>query len=357
MKFVFVLILPFIFNPLFAQRTMYVNDFETIIDNDEDKTRLLSYAQSNQFDYLILYDLHTVHTQYDLTNSATNQILVDFISDAKNNYGITRIGAATENAWFIENRIIAYNNTCSYAHEKFDIMVMEYEFWSSPLTSPGGYYCNTYLAPNGFVCDSNGAYQFCINELQTMKNLALASSHPMTVEMYVGWPSATQLHGIADVVDRTMIHAYVTDPNTAFAYAETRFVNYNSYVDEADIGIIYSAEPNFSGPWMANNSINLAEAIFINDYNSSAGAWKANVNFDGFVYFAYSYLLCDIGLNDFNGIVDNDEIHKVSSSLSSSAELVNDVAVSYNSETDITLLQGFLIELGSSLQADIQPCD
>lgn len=290
MKYFTICILMSISTSLLAQRAMYVNDFANILNDTAQKTGLLTYAQKNEITYLIFYELHLVHNQHDLTNATTNQILADFLTDAKQNYGITKVAAAGENAWFFENRIIAYNDSRTLSTEKFDVLGMEFEFWTPQFTDPGEYYCVNYLTPNGFTCDNAGAYAFCKGELQEMTILAAANSHPTTVEMYVGWPTATQLQEIADIVDKTLIHAYVTDPSTAFAYALTRLEDYNTYTDVADISIIFSAEPNFMGPWLADNSLAEAEAIFMTNFNAATGSWKSQVNLEGFTYFTHSYL-------------------------------------------------------------------
>lgn len=273
-----------------AERSLYVDDFANILNDADLKTSLLEYAQNNEITYLLFYELHLVHNEHDLTNATTNQILADFLADAKQNYGITKVAATAENAWFFENRIIAYNNTRINANEKFDVLGMEFEFWTPTFTDPGGYYCVNYLTPNGHNCDNAGAYAFCKGELQTMRTLADNSTHPMTTEMYVGWPDASQLLEIADIVDRTLIHAYVPDPNNAFSYAEGRLEYYENYTGTAEIMIIFSAEPNFSGPWLQANTMAAAEQIFMDDYNASTGTWKNNVDLQDFVYFTYTMM-------------------------------------------------------------------
>jgi len=273
-----------------AERSLYVDDFANILNSGALKTSLLEYAESNEITYLLLYELHLVHNEHDLTNSTSNQILADFMADAKQNYGITKIAATAENAWFFENRIIAYNESRTSADEKFDALGMEFEFWTPIFTDPGGYYCINYLTPNGHTCDNAGAYAFCKGELEAIRILADNSTHPMTTEMYVGWPDATQLLEIADIVDRTLIHAYVPDPNNAFSYAEGRLEYYENYTGIADIMIIFSAEPNFSGPWLQANNMVAAEQIFMDDYNASTGAWKTKVDLQDFVYFTYTMM-------------------------------------------------------------------
>jgi hypothetical protein len=307
-KNLFLLIFLFNTHLLFSQeRAMYVDNFNVIINSTTQKTNLLQYAQNHQITYLILYDLHLVNNQYNLSNSATNQILANFIADAKNNYGINKIAAAGENATFFQNVIMAYNSSRSLPKEKFDVLGMEFEFWTPTFTNPGGFYCNDYLIPNGLPCDSTGAFAFCKSQLMLMKTMANASSHPMKTEMYVGWPNAGQLKIIADLVDKTLIHAYVTNPNTAFNYALTRLQNYNTYSGVEKISIIYSSEPSFMGPWLNANNMTAAESIFTAAYNASSGAWKSHVIPEGFTYFTYSMMnsvSLSLQLIDFEGITN-----------------------------------------------------
>ncbi len=289
-----------------AQRAMYIDGFNTIINNATSKNNLLQYAKNQNITYLILYDLHLVHNQHNLTTASTNQILADFIKDAKQNYGISKIAAAGENAWFFQNRIMAYNNTRSLASEKFDVLGMEFEFWTPIFIQPGGTYCVDYLQPNGLSCDSTGAFAFCKSQLQQMKTMTNSSTHPMTVEMYVGWPNAGQLKIIADIVDKTLIHAYVTNPSNAFNYALTRLQYYDTYANIENVSIIYSAEPNFMGPWLTTNNMAAAEQTFMTAYNNSNGNWKSHVNLQSFTYFTYSMMSnisLPIQLIDFKGFI------------------------------------------------------
>jgi hypothetical protein len=270
-----------------AERFLYVDDFKNILDNSARKTSLLAYAQSHEITELILYELHLVNTVHNLSNAATNQILADFIKSAKSNYGITRISAAGESANWFQNNIITYNASRTLATEKFDALGLEFEFWTPSAVSM--YYCADYLTPNGLTCDNAGAFTFCKNQLAQMQNLTAASSHPMSVEMYVGWTDAPQLQQLSAVCDRIFIHAYVTNPSTSFNYALTRLNYFDNYSGVANVYIIFSSEPNFMQPWLLNHSMIEAETIFTNAYNAAVGTWKNHVNFAGFVYFTYTF--------------------------------------------------------------------
>jgi hypothetical protein len=288
---------------------MYVDDFDTVINSTAAKTTLLQYAQSHQITHLILYDLQTVHVQHNLTMASTNQILADFIKNAKMNYGITKIAVAGESASFFQTRIMAYNATRSTANEKVDVLNLEFEFWNTPLTaSPNGVYCIDYLQGAGLPCDSMGAFAFCKTQLMQMRTLVNASSHPMTTEMYVGWTNTGQLKIIANLVDRTLIHAYVVNASTAFNYTLARLQSYNTYSGIENITIIYSTEPNFMGPWLTTNGMANAEQLFMTAYNANVEPWKAHVTMTGFTYFTYSMMtniVLPIQLTDFEGIINN----------------------------------------------------
>jgi hypothetical protein len=292
-----------------AERFLYVDDFKNILDNSTRRTALLAYAQSHQINELILYELHLVNAVHNLSNATSNQILADFIKLAKSNYGIARISAAGESANWFQNNIMTYNATRTLATEKFDGLGLEFEFWTPSAVSM--YYCPDYLTPNGLTCDSAGAFSFCKNQLLQMKMLTAASAHPMSVEMYVGWPNAGQLQQLSAVADRMFIHAYVTNPSNSFSYALTRLNYYANYSGVANVYLIFSSEPNFMQPWLQTHSMIEAENIFTTAYNASSGAWKNHVNFAGFVYFAYTFqtnIILPINWLKIRGKRDNNSI-------------------------------------------------
>ncbi len=272
-----------------ALRSMYVNDFSSILGDSSAEDNLLSYAQSNNIETLLLYDLHIVNANYNLSNPATNSILADFISKAKTSYGIVNVGATSENGNSFTNVINTYNNSRSDPNEKFDIYNLEFEFWNPNSTDPGEYYCTRYLTPNGLPCTNDGAFQFFMSTLQTMRNLASNNSHPITVEAYVGWPTEEQAAIIGANLDRVLVHAYISDPNTAFSYAKDRLIDFANGNPELDVSIIFSSEPEFMQNWLINNNMTTAENIFTTDWMNGSSGWVNNINLIGFTYFAYTF--------------------------------------------------------------------
>ena len=272
-----------------ASRALYVNDFHNILGDINAEINLLAYSQNNGIETLLLYDLHIIHSLHDLTNSSTNFILADFILNAKSNYGISNITATGENESFFSNVIDIYNNSRTSSLEKFDGYNLEFEFWDVSSTSTGGYYCNNYLIPNGLPCNTDGAFEFYLSNLQTINLLANNNIHPIITESYVGWPTAEQADSISSNLDLIRIHAYVNNPQLAFDYTENRLFDFAYNNTGLDISIIYSSEPTFMQNWLINNSMLDAEQIFINDFNNIASNWTSNINLNGFTYFAYTY--------------------------------------------------------------------
>ena len=272
-----------------ANRAMYVNDFFEILGDESKEHTLLSYAQDNEIETLLLYELHLVNNQYDITNVATNGILADFISKAKTCYGILYVGATSENGDSFTNIIDVYNNSRSNANEKFDIYNLEFEFWVDHSVEPGGVYCESYLTENGLECNNDGAFEFFMTTLQTMNDLADNNSHPIKVEAYIGWPTTAQMTTISTNVDRLRVHAYINDPNASFSYTDDRLIDLANGNPELDVSIIYSSEPDFMQDWLLDNSMSEAEEIFMEQWTDESVNWENNVNIEGFTYFAYTF--------------------------------------------------------------------
>ncbi len=287
-----------------ANRAMYVDGFENILGDVSAENTLLSYAQANDIETLLLYGLHIVHANHDLPNPATNVVLADFIAKAKTTYGILKVGATSESANSFTNVIDAYNNSRTDPLEKFDIYNLEFEYWISSATGPGGYYCTNYLTPNGLPCTEAGAFQLYLSILKTMKSLAANNTHPITTEAYVGWPSAAQADSIGANLDNLRLHAYISDPNTAFSYSENRLIDFANGNPGLDVSIIYSSEPVFMQSWLENNSMLAAENIYTTDWMNGSSGWANNINLEGFTYFTYSDMLnvaVPVELRDFYG--------------------------------------------------------
>lgn len=267
---------------------MYVDNFFFILGNTASENTLLDYAKNYNVKTLLLYDMHKINVKYNLTNTQTNRVLADFISNAKINYGILKIGVTGENIPFFKNVVNVYNNSRTNEFEKFDVYNLEFEFWRDEVVVSGSKHCENYLIPNGLSCDNDGAFQFFISVLKEMRTLASNNSHNISTEAYVGKITENQAKTIGENLDLLRIHAYVKDPKLAFSYIEERLLSYINNKPNADVSVIFSSENNYMQDWLKSNSISEAEDIFTTDWKNASSTWKNSVNFKGFTYFNYT---------------------------------------------------------------------
>lgn len=255
-------------------RGMYLNNLTSIIGNTTNENQVLRYAVDSGYNAMTIYDLPAINWT---TQSNT---LAAFFSKLRT-AGITSIAGVVENT-NTANNIKAYNNSRTNASEKFNVINVEFEFWST--TSISNMYCGPYLTPGGYTCDTAGAFKYYKTLLAQVTSIA--HSCGATSEIYVGWFNQGQAQQMFNLVDRILVHAYRTSPADVFAYTQTRL----SYLAVAPvtIGIIFSNESIFMGPWLLSNAQLDAWKKYLSDYNSSTAAWKSNVNLIGYQWFKWS---------------------------------------------------------------------
>jgi hypothetical protein len=268
-----------------SYKGLYVDNLVNIIKSKKATDSLLNYAQKNNYTTLSLYDLFPIHQQYNLTTASGSQVLANFISKAKNQYGIQEITAVGENFWFFNAIIHAYNQQHTFSVEKIDAYNLEFEFWNTNPTM-ANYYCSSYLTPNNIPCTVQGAYSFYLGELQKIH--ALAQADGCITETYLGWPDSAQAVGIISYTDRIFIHAYLTNPANSFGYTLARLEDFGSTDHTVQVIPLFSSEPGFFGPWLANNAEAGVFSQYITAYNNATGSWKSHINIAGYQWFKYT---------------------------------------------------------------------
>ncbi len=292
---------------------LYVNDFKYIIGNSTAETELLTYAQENGFNYLILYNLTYIHLyNFQIDNILTSTPLANFIENAKTNYGILEVGAVGEkNSSF--DKIKIYNSFYpTEPNKRFDVFNVEFEFWNTSLVSPTNYYCTTYLTPNGYPCTINGAFDYYNSQLTLLKTYCDANG--IKAETYIGYPNATQSDAIVLNTHRVLVHYYrssdvYNNGDSIYQYNSTRIEDLAQ--NPVTIMPIFSARPAHMYSWLtAPHPLTQPFNTFINGtngYNDQTGAWKTNVTFDGYVWYRYTDLLeIDTVLSVENNAIENE---------------------------------------------------
>ncbi len=267
---------------------LYVNGFNNILGNTISEDSLLNYAQYNGFNYLALYDLWPIHVTYNLTNSSTCTVLANFIQRAKQNFGISQVGAIGENFYFFNNVIRIYNQQHTNPLQKFEVYNIEFEFWNTTTVSSGNYYCTTYLQPGGYTCDTAGAFHFyktLIHQVDSVASIGGAIS-----EAYVGWFNQGQAITIANTVDRILLHDYISNYSGLYSYIQPRLQLIAARNSLTDVIPIFSAEPSFMGPWLLTHNVLTPFSDLQTALSNETGSWKQFINLKGYQWFAYSFM-------------------------------------------------------------------
>ena len=263
-------------------RGMYVKNINNWLGNATSENALLDYAQGNAYTYIVFYDLGSLN----FSNTTTKNALASFISRAKTQYGLLQIGAAGETSSFFSNNIIPFNNGRANASEKFDVLNFEFEFWVT--SSISGQYCSKYLSPNGFSCDTAGAYKFAKREMIAIQAIAVANG--LVSEMYLGWPNKGQMQDVSNTVDRVLLHAYRPDDTDVYQYSKNRLIDIASVGHSVKVIPIFSAESAFMGSWLNTHAITKPYQTYASYYAAETGTWKQNINLQGYHWFTYSEL-------------------------------------------------------------------
>jgi hypothetical protein len=266
-------------------RGMYINNFDEILGNTQKEDSLLMYMQDSSFNYMALYNLSSL----DYTNAADMNMLSAFILKARQTYQIPYVGAVGETLPFFTDNIKSYNNSRANQDEKLNVFNLEFEFWTTSSVEPGGYYCVKYLQQAGCSCDTAGAFNHYIRMLHSIDSLA--ATQGAISETYIGWFNEGQGREIqSSGVDRILLHAYRVDNSSVWGYSRTRMSYLAANNQMVNVAPIFSSEPIFMGPWLADHSLEDAFDKYETDFNADNASWKPYINLLGFQWFDWGYM-------------------------------------------------------------------
>ena len=263
-------------------RGFYLSGITNWLGNATKETEILQYAQGNGFNYICLYNL----TLVNWNSTAEKNKLASFIAKATTQYGIIQVGAVVENYAFVVNNILPYNNSRTNTNEKFNVINLEFEFWS--LSSINNSYCARYLSPNGYSCDTAGAWKFGWKQFKLIDSVC--ATHGLISEVYLGWPNKGQMQQLASIADRILLHAYRPNDGDVYAYSRNRLIDIASINTKTKVIPLFSGEPVFMGPWLNSHSVSTPYQTYSNDFNAETASFKQNIDLQGYQWFTYNYL-------------------------------------------------------------------
>lgn len=274
---------------LAQQRALYVDGFSNILGNQLKEESLLKFAERNNFNTLILYQLNKVDKRFPLTDPRKNNTLAQFLSKARNKYGIPHVGASGEAASFFINVIDVYNNSRSKQEEKFDIYNLEYEYWSTKASGIDGYYCINYLEENGIPCGRKGSFKFFIENLKKLKKLVI-NTQKIEIEAYLGYYTFDEINEISKVCDRVVLRSFGKNPKSSFIASKRNLTNLLKTKSKIKTSILFSTTMTNMGRWLKFDSLDKGESQFIKEMNTNNPLLEKYINLESFSYHTYSDL-------------------------------------------------------------------
>lgn len=260
-------------------RGFYLRGIGNWLGNSTKETAILTYAQGNGFNYINFYDLGYVNW----SSTTEKNKLASFMSRARAQYGVLQFGAVVETYEYFANNIIPYNNSRSNTNEKFDVINLEFEFWVN--STINSFYCSKFLSPNGYSCDTAGAFRFALKQFKLIASACAANG--LISEIYLGWPTRGQMQQLASRADRILLHAYRPTDVDIYSFSKNRLMDIASVNSVKKVIPLFSGEPTFMGPWLNSHPITRPYLTYSNNLAAETGSFKQNIDLQGYHWFTY----------------------------------------------------------------------
>lgn len=268
-------------------KALYVDGFVDIIDIESSENKLLTYAQSHGFDYLIIYNISKVHrNRFPIDNKMTDDPLANFIRKAKTQYGIKRISVVGEKAVSFDPALKYNLNHIKNDEELIDGFNLEFEFWNSRMTGPEGYYCKTYLTEKGLPCNRSGAFYFYMDNLKTLRTIA--SEFQVDLESYVGNVSKEEMQKLIQYLNTIHIHYYRNKLKNIASYKSNRLEAIIDGNSKVEVFPIFSSREKHMKEWLNDHDIDEVFPAFMEMLEEDKNLNPVMKNIKGHSWYRYT---------------------------------------------------------------------
>lgn len=309
-------------------RALYVDDFfsadstEIILGDAEAEQTLFEYAENCGYNYLILYGLSAVPLG---SQPESVEALKSFVRRAHEEYNI-KLGCVGQSSKFFKRIHEKYQSLDTVAPiEMLDSYNLEFEFWKS--FNSGiyqGYYCENYLEPNGYSCDSIGAFEFAMDELNRIDSLSnlFGDTRQITTEIYIGWINEYHAEVLTQkmqdsIIDRILGAVYKPpledgSLNLYYFYHQLRRLGFlgsqGNTINFLPIFAVKESEGNHLGDWMDTiGSIPYVWEHYQSEFLKDTAVYTENINLQGYVWYNHSNMpLCFDSLG-YEGVLEGPE--------------------------------------------------
>jgi len=285
-----------------------------ILGDSVAEQELFDYTQNCGYNYLILYGLSAVPLG---NHPEAVDALRSFVKRAHRDYGL-KLGCIGQSSRFFERIHNKYQSLSSVSSdERLDSYQLEFEFWKSYHSGVyTGYYCDNYLEPNAYSCDSIGAFEFAMDELDKIDSIGnllsdtLLFSQPTNVstDIYIGWINEKHAEVLLDKIaqnklDRILGATYkpaLEDGSLNlyhFFHQEERLQflgGQETQFDYIPIFAVQEKQGNHLGDWMDSiGSIPLVWEHFSGEFNTDTSYYTQYIHLKGYAWYHYSAMpLC-----------------------------------------------------------------
>jgi len=236
-----------------ATASVSLSNNTTILGKTANENALLQFIYDNGINHIALYDLRAMNwgsTTSTNTSAPGTNLLASFISRARTS-GVTSVAAVRSGSAADTNFIVNYNSQRTLANERFDWINIEKEWW------------------NG-----DGTFAQYLSNLQTVHNTVTGATHPMKVEIYIGWPSSSEMAQLLPYLERVLVHDYRLYPDYNYTKTRLKYIGDGAQAINKVIDVmpIFSAERVYS-PWGA-------------DYEFMGAYYTGNTIYNGYYEWA-----------------------------------------------------------------------
>lgn len=290
-KTIFIFFITLIHFTISAQEEMlkglYVDGFVDIIDIASMEDELLEYAQQNNFNYLIIYNINKIHrNRFPLDSEMTDDPFAKFIKKAKTKYGIKRISVVGEKAVSFDP-VLQYNlHHIDNEDELVDGFLLEFEFWNSKKVRYEGEYCENYFKDAGIPCSRSGAFYFYMEQLKILRTVA--SEFHINLESYVGSVSKEEMQKLIQYLNTIHIDYYRKDTKKIADYKSNRIQAVIDGKSKVEVFPIFSSREKHMQNWLYDHNIDEVFPVFMEMLEEEKRLKPVVQNIKGHIWYRYS---------------------------------------------------------------------
>ncbi len=280
----------------YTYKGMYVYAIDSILSDPTGGAEniLLRYCRDSAFNAITISPgVLNLHTSPTYTTK-----LAAFMKKARTRYGVKYIAAVVSDFATLLTEVHTYQMSRTDSLERFNHYNYEFEYWNDAYYKPAKGYCVNFLQPNGYACDSVGAWSYFAKNMKSVDSLAQVDNIKSTV--YIGVSSKDTLKNrfVANTVDLVMLACYNADTSKLYmGHTVAKLTSYSKANHKVDVLPIFASltksvaenlKQYLTGPApTGKHSEASVLGIFMREYATLSPTIKSKINMVGYKWFKY----------------------------------------------------------------------